>query len=36
MVLFGSLLDLFVSCFVCVNVLSTFEFDCFFSTQFDS
>ena len=38
MVLFGSLLDQFVSDFVRVNVLSTFEFDAVrlmnFSTEF--
>ena len=38
MVLFGSLLDQFVSCFVRVNVLSTFKFDTVllmnFSTEF--
>ena len=38
MVLFGSLLDWFVSCFVRVDVLSTFEFDAVqfmnFSTEF--
>ena len=39
MVLFGSLLDQFVSCFICDNVLSTFKFDAVqlmnFSTVFD-
>ena len=29
MVSFGSLLDLFMSSVVCLNVLSTFEFDAF-------